>query len=249
VPDFLIQKGPYQVAVEAVTVNSTVGVVPPRPNGPEEERELCENYMPIKWGSPLISKLRKCYWKKDHVRERPLVFAIHDFHDLGSMIWSLPALSDYLYGVRGGDNGDDSPIESHSYGGKTIPSGFFSLPDAEYVSAVIASNEATLTKFNRMGKIAGFGDISIEIRRFGVVLDLETFTDTPFESVTEIGVESENWSSGLWVFHNPKAKFPLHEDLFPTALQVILQDGQRYFFSSRQMHVMRSFTTITEPSK
>jgi hypothetical protein len=249
VPDFLLQKQRHEVAVEAVTVNPTAGAVPQRPKNADEERILCENYMAIKWGSPLFSKLRKRYWEKEQIKGLPLVFAIHDFHDLGSMTWSLPALSDYLYGIRCGADGDDQPIDSHTFGGKTIPSGFFSLPGAEHVSAVIASNEATLTKFNRMGKIAGFGDLAIEMKRFGSILDLERFVEVPFKSVTEIGVETESWASGLWVFHNPRAIFPFHEDLLHSALNVILQDGQRYYFSSRRMHILRSFTTILGPAE
>lgn len=38
-----------------------------------------------------------------------------------------------------------------------IPSGFFFLPGAENVSAVLFSNSGTISKFNRMGLLAGFG--------------------------------------------------------------------------------------------
>ena len=69
-------------------------------------------------------------------------------------------------------------------GETTIPSGFFKLPDADNVSAVIASNEATLPKYNRIGKIAGFGDLATRIRQFGACLNLETLSGEPFESET-----------------------------------------------------------------
>jgi hypothetical protein len=42
-------------------------------------------------------------------------------------------------------------------GQKVIPSGFFDLPGPENVSAVLFSNSGTISKFNRMGVVAGFG--------------------------------------------------------------------------------------------
>ena len=33
----------------------------------------------------------------------------------------------------------------------------FNQPDSEHVSAILFSNAATITKFNRMGKLAGMG--------------------------------------------------------------------------------------------
>lgn len=244
VPDFIVQKGSHRVAIEAVTVNPTDGVVGKVPSSVEEERMLCLDYMPIKWGSALFSKLRKRYWEKKPIVGLPLVFAIHDFHGEGSMTWSLPALSDYLFGVRSDETGRDYRVLSHHYEGKEIPSGFFNLPDAENVSAVIASNEATLTKFNRMGKIAGFGDSSISMTRYSAALDLETNETGRFKFETEVGIESENWGSGIWVFHNPNANVPLDENIFHGALNVYLEDGQRSYWSSRKFHVIRSMTSV-----
>jgi hypothetical protein len=91
VPDFLVVKDGHQVAIEAVTVNPTPGVTPPQPKGKEEEFEVSAGYMPIKWGSPLTGKLAKKYWEQSHIAGLPLVFAIHDFHGPGTMIWSLPS--------------------------------------------------------------------------------------------------------------------------------------------------------------
>ena len=47
-------------------------------------------------------------------------------------------------------------LKSHTFKGKTIESGFFSLPDAENVSAVVFSNAGTLAKFDRIGVLAGY---------------------------------------------------------------------------------------------
>ncbi len=76
-----------------------------------------------------------------------------------------PAINDYLFGLRATWHKDqdgklhikENAIREHRWGNKAIASGFFNQPDAEHVSAVLFSNSATLSKFNRMGKLAGFG--------------------------------------------------------------------------------------------
>jgi hypothetical protein len=47
-------------------------------------------------------------------------------------------------------------IDCHKVGKKTIPSGFFFQPNSEYVSAVLFSASGTISKFNRIGRQAGF---------------------------------------------------------------------------------------------
>ncbi|BCL59728.1 hypothetical protein DGMP_04210 [Desulfomarina profundi] len=67
--------------------------------------------------------------------------------------------------------GDPEPvlekIESHTWNGKTIPSKFFAQPGAENISAVLFTNSATITKFNRMGKLAGLGSKDVKLIRQG----------------------------------------------------------------------------------
>jgi len=251
VPDFIIEGYGGKVAVEAVTVNPTANVEAPVPKTRDEEFELSRDYMPLKWGSALFSKLKKEYWKQDHIKDLPLVFAIHDFHALGSMVWTIHSLSDCLFGVRGGEDGHDYSVEFYNWGSKTnIPAGFFRQPHAENISAVIASNEATLTKFNRIGKIAGFGNPDVTIIRIGAMHDFETGKVEPFETTTEIGKADESWSDGLRVFHNPNAKRPLSFDFFPDALNIFLDaDGQRNFLSTKKLYVVRSCTFINLPDK
>ena len=129
---------------------------------------LLKDYMPIKFGSPLFSKLKKLnseYKKLSHVKSRAFILAVADFHGESSMTWSSSALTAYLYGIRhtwtkdssGKLNIETISIKTHHWKHKTITSNFFSQPGAEHVSAVLFSNSATLSKFNRMGELAGFG--------------------------------------------------------------------------------------------
>lgn len=248
VPDFIAEKGAIRVAIEAVTVNPTPGVTPPVPKTTAEEFELSRDYMPIKWAGPLTAKLGKEYWKQPQVAGIPLVIAIHDFHGPGSMTWSIWSLSDYLYGVRSQPDESLVKVENHTLGKKTIPSGFFSLPGAENISAVIASNEATLPKFARIGMIAGFGDPHVQLIRMGAVLDLNGMAVSRFSTETEVGTPSESWSTGIWVFHNPKATKPIDPDFFEDSLNVVFRDGHRLYYSTRRSHIIRSKTVIQKPA-
>src|SRR5712692_6932629 len=68
VPDFVCDGALGTLAVEAMTVNPTQGRtgagVPPPPLGTaEEQRAFVSEYMPIKFGSTLTSKLAKKYWE------------------------------------------------------------------------------------------------------------------------------------------------------------------------------------------
>lgn len=131
------------------------------------------------------------------------------------MTWSFPALSDCLYGIRCDDEGKDCPVTNYSWGEKTnIPAGFFRQKESENVSAVLASNEATLTKFNRMGQIADFGDPRIFIGRFGALIDISTEEGGAFRYAVKPGEVTEKWSSGLWVFHNQKLSTQFRKVLF-----------------------------------
>ena len=63
-------------------------------------QEYFDQYVPIKYGSALYSKLKKRYWELPHVEGNSLVLAIQDFHAPASMMWSSNALVEYLYGIR-----------------------------------------------------------------------------------------------------------------------------------------------------
>ena len=155
--------------MEAVTTGTPSGSKPGEdvmatlPKSATEIREKLDNEIPIRFGSPLYSKLQKEYWQLHDVGKWPLVIAIADFHAKGSMVWTSTGLQEYLYGTRHDFSFDTegkliiSPlkVETHRLGKKEIPSGFFFQPKAEHISAVMFSNSGTISKFTRMGKLAG----------------------------------------------------------------------------------------------
>jgi len=105
-PDFLVTKYGINVFIEAVIVGRKKDNPPqyfrvfPKLKTLDEISIEQEDAMPLRFGSPLYSKLQKKYWELPHVKGNPLVFAIADFHDDQSMLWSSTALINYLYGVK-----------------------------------------------------------------------------------------------------------------------------------------------------
>lgn len=259
-PDFTAVKFGRVVCIEAVTVNPTTGgkdttaQVVKEPTTPDEVATLLTDYAPIKFGSPLFSKLQKRYWELDHVKDVPLVFAIQDFHLPASMLWTTSALPVYLYGVRHAWEYDEEgnltiipePVEAHQLGDKEIPSGFFFQKDAEHVSAVLFSNSGTISKFNRMGYLAGFGSRRVKMFRRGTCVDLDPNAAAPkqFVSLVHEHGYTETWAEGLSMFHNPRALRPVHVELFPGIAHHFYEDGQVRSFVP-DFHPYGSVTLIT----
>lgn len=241
-PDFSVTKYGKSVAIEAVIVGRQEDNPPryfktPRgPRTPAEVLEAQEHRIPVRFGSPLYSKLSKRYWELPHVQGKPLVFAIADFHDDQSMLWTSTALMNYLYGVRHDFHYDDAgqlvitplKIETHKVGTKEIPSGYFFQPDAEHVSAVLFSATGTISKFNRLGRQAGFSAPDHLMVRVGMYHDHDpnAAMPKPFRYVVDETC-NESWAEGLSIFHNPNAALPVPEELFPTiAHHHFREDGQ-----------------------
>jgi len=243
-PDFMVKKFGKTVAIEAVIVGRKkenpikLFREPSEVSGPNTSAEIYEehrNAMPLRFGSPLYSKLNKKYWELPHVSGNPLVFAIADFHDDQSMLWSSTALFNYLYGVRHEHHYDENGqliinpiiIDSHKIKCKEIPSGYFFQPDAENVSAVLFSASGTISKFNRLGRQAGYSSPNVMMFRMGTYHDHDPNASVPkmFNyQVTE--KNEETWGEGLSMFHNPNSIYPVHEDLFPSIAHHRFENGQ-----------------------
>jgi hypothetical protein len=249
-PDFLCKAPGIAFTVEATTVNpSTTGVLAnhPDPQTPEEMTDFLMNYMPMKFGSSLTSKLNKkdkdgrSYWERGDAAGKPFLLAIADFHipggegEPGSMTYTSSALYAYLYGHRVGWEMIEGKLVTravkaadHTYKGKTIETGFFDLPGAENISAIVFSNAGTLAKFDRMGISAGFLPKGHKYFRIGYRYNPEPNAVHPLLFMDEIGHADyvEYWSDELQIFHNPTAKNRLDENVFGGITQHFFRDGQ-----------------------
>jgi hypothetical protein len=240
-PDFLLSNYRMNVSVEAVIVANK------EPNKlwtkqPElEDIFKKQELMPSRWGSSLYSKLThidksgKHYWEYSHTQEKPFVLAIADFHETFSMTWSQNTLISYLYGYKYDYSYNEKgeliihPLKVVEHikgeGHSTIPSGFFFQDNSENISAVLHSSCATISKFSRIGKQCGLDESDILMFRIGSVYNPDPNASKP--NVFQYLVTEENsepWSEGVTVFHNPNAKYPLPSDFFANAAQCYLRD-------------------------
>ena len=253
-PDFLVSKSGEEVAIEAVTANPTQGLVTGELTNPHSSTRLLtppfdqklpqldgafdykqKDFVPIKFGSALYSKLKKEYWNSPTAKNLPIILAIETFHEEASLHYTSSVLATYLYATQQTyvwDNHGDllivpQKVEEHSFAGKTIPSGFFRLPKAEHISAVLFSNSGTVSKFNRMGQQGPYHNPRITLFRFGECVNPDPNAVRPDKFYYEVGNPDwmEWWGQGLDMFHNPNALFPVDSDLFPDIAHHRLRDG------------------------
>lgn len=251
-PDFHCQGLLGDFFIEATTVNRSADV----PRVDELDREAYfENYVPMKYGSALFSKLKKRYWESAHVSGYPLVLAIQDFHAPHAMVWSNSALVEYLYAIRqtervtaeGRAEIVSEAVTEYKWRDKPpIPAGFFRQPDSENISAVVANPSGTLPKFNRMGFLAGFGDRDIKMVRGGFCYKGSLLPEQ-FASEVHSPEYSETWCEGLSVYHNPHAKIPLEPDAFPCAAHHTSRGG-RILSRQPSFHPVGSTTHVIVPT-
>ncbi len=270
-PDFLCRSPAITFTVEATTVApSTMGPLAehPDPKTQDEIDAFLRDYMPMKYGSALISKLRKTnsgglhYWEREESLGKPFLIAIADFHKpadrdgLGSMTYTQSALWEYLYGQRirwkFDENGklviNAEDIEEHRYGEKVVPSGFFDDPLAENVSAVLFSNAGTLSKFDRMGIVAGFTVPGDRYTRIGMKVnaDPNATIGNMFSADVMAPNYREFWTDEIQVFHNPNAKYPLPFEALLGATHHFIKDGRLRSWGPEGA-ILSSYSVILRP--
>jgi len=260
-PDFLIEREGYQCYVEAVTANSSEprlqGFVEPMP-APEDKVERLIGAPAVRFAKTLRSKLQRGYERYTDVQGKPLALAIADFHAPGSMTWSREALPSYLYGVHpqvvDGPDGPHAigPAVSVLRGKDEIPSGLFRDPAMAHLSAVIFSNAATLSKFNRMGFLAGWRPPGLTMVREGHLFDRTpgALQSIPFhydilsDQYAALWPGGEAWCQELEVYHNPLATQPVAFDLLPGATHWFEEDGEIRCLSIWEWSVLSSVTML-----
>ena len=250
-PDYICTKNGIDFCMEAVTVNPTQSGDTSSADSDVNKENKDLNYYSIKYGSPLYSKLKEKYWELEHVKDKPLIFAIQDFHEDKLIRDTSSVLSTYLYGHDAKWYHDASgnlilsyvKIDEHKWQDKEIPSGFFYQPETEHISGILFSNSATPNKFNRIGKSAGFGDARVKILITGTCYNPNPQASTPlaFKQWVEEDKYFEYWSQGLELFHNPNALHPIKQELFPEIAHHIFEDGKIRSYIP-DFHPMQSVT-------
>jgi len=254
-PDFACDHFGQKTYVEAVILGETQGQADNRPpENVEQARELQRGYIAHRFANALTAKLEKRYWELEHVKGNPLVLAIADFSAPASMLWTHNALPMFLYGYeytwRKDEQGkliiEPKKIEKHLYKNREIPSDFFSWDDVHNISAVLFSNSGTISKFNRIGKIAGFGSPRVRMIRVGERQRHDPNSETPDRFRLEVHDPAyrEAWAESVSIFHNPYARYPLDPGHFPIATHHFLDEkGMTHTFMG-DFHQFWSITQI-----
>jgi hypothetical protein len=253
VPDFVLQGPRGSFAVEATTANPPQGASARLPTEPTALRQYLENYVPIKLARALKRKLfrQPPYWVDEGLAGLPFVIALQDFHAPAAMVSIVPNATEYVFGVRHSIVDGRQRIEwidEHVFGQAREKSGFFSLHESENVSAVLLNPLGTITKFNRMGYLAGFGDRAIRMVRSGIArgeLDESDPGPKPFIHDVSDPTFRETWVEGSVVLHNPNARNPLDPALIPGVAHEFLQPDGRIMSMLPDFQPYMSQTTIS----
>ena len=195
------------------------------------QNELIEYYV-MRMGSVLFSKLQKKYWELEWVKNKALVIAITPAHSYLSSFLPDSKIIEYLYGITYEPKSEEEsniPVrivrtDNHRFGEKEIPPVFFQQPDAEYISAIIFTNNSDLHKFNRMGYQNGMSDEFIVMERGGLAFGGEALAVEFSQSVIP-GEIKEDWNEGVCIFHNPNALIPLDHNLFENIRQIWIDEN------------------------
>lgn len=241
-PDFLITRDGITAAVEAVTAGqpSNAGLQQylalPKDQNPFEREEYVKHSIPIRLGSPLYTKLKAKYWEEPHVAGNPFIIALEDFHEAGSLATSATPLTRYLFGQEQQWYHDadgklvitEHKLDVHKNEVKEIPSGFFNLPGAENVSAVLFTNVGTIPKFLRMGHQGPYRDPDLKVLRMGTCYRHDPNASQAAPFMYEVGDRKaiESWRQGTVLIKNPKALHPLPDEWLGAGVEEDLVDGK-----------------------
>lgn len=265
-PDFEIDRMGATCWIEAVTANSPEprsGGIGPWVHAPEDQDERLTGNTAERFAKTLRGKLQRNYEQLPHVQGQPFAIAIADFHESGSMVWSREALPSYLYGFKAYIEGEGEdrraaavPI-SHLTGTNKIPAGLFRDPAFAHLSGVLFSNAATLSKFNRMGFLAGWRPRDLNMIRQGIISDHTpgAVDAIPFalsvasREYQELWPYGEQWCQELEFFHNPLATHPVPFELLPGTTHWFERDGEIQSRTVWKNSVLASVTHLVVPKR
>lgn len=273
-PDFHVEKQGIKLAIECTTSNPTntgkdqLKAYEPVNSKDKDIDSLVERLMgdaPIRLAGPLFSKLNKRfsetpYWELPSVKGHPFILAIETFHENGSLAFSASIIASYLFGIQQTPEWDNDgkliikthDIEEHKRDKKVIPSGFFDLPGAENISAVLWTNAGTIPKFARMGLAGKYPDKGISALRFGNKYDPDPNAHAPKPFIHFVGgkkAPKETWGLESVLFHNPSAKIPVPQGLFESVTESIVKDGQHVDLIKTEFTPIFSMTMFTDGEK
>lgn len=249
-PDFIITD-PLQIFIEGVVSNVKAGG---RDESSRNAIDILANLDPphlqsdfrtnmdeaiVRYANAITekaSKIRNDYTKLQHVNtDAPFIIALSSYSQVNYGREFYHPMVALLYGMYY-DPADRSYKITDSItkpgSASQIPLNIFESSDLEQVSAVLFSCTVTVGKLTSLSKSVNNSPLNMN-----TVLLIREESKAPHYWFQEVSEESpELHSDGLFVFHNPKAKNKLPEDIFSSscALQVKLTDGGLQFYGNRE---------------
>lgn len=139
-------------------------------------------------------------------------------------------------------------ITEHRRGDTSIPSGLFAQPEAAHLSAVIFSNSATVAKFHRIGTELGYGPQDVALLRYGSLPDPDPNANRPLKHAYVVGdydpEERETFSEGFHILHNPWARIPIADGIFPGFTEHRLRDDGLVLTTTSRLDYFTSHTLV-----
>lgn len=149
------------------------------------------------------------------------------------MTWSFPGIVSILYGIdQKAFLNENGSIDLVNEAGRVFQKKdvdiqpLFLDEQFRHVSAVMFSTCGTLSKFNRMGVQAGYGNRNYTL--FEIKMCYNSAPDAIVPDVVGHVIDetcNETWADGIQIFHNPFADIPLDPSLFPHAGHHFYKDG------------------------
>lgn len=267
-PDFYVSNRHGREAwIEAVTANPVeryehYGAELMEP--PQELRERVLGHAAVRFAKTIRNKLDKQYDALPHVVGKPFVLALADFHAPSSMLWSREALVCYLYGFfarvvdRDGIQVAEAEEVKFLAGEQKIPSGLFRSHESAELSAIIFTNACSIAKLSRVGVSGGAVLKEYRYVRIGEFFDRTpgALRGIPFSmDVSSAAYRAlwnpyayEPWSAEIDVFHNPLARYPIPDDMFPEVTHWREVNGEIVCRAFYETSVLTSLTLVLKAS-
>lgn len=222
-PDFVITN-PYEVCVEAVISNNAFNSKPEYERKPDDKPQLDEivRTATIRLANAICykynDKFKKTYSKLNYVQGKPFILAVAPFEQPYFWEQTNRSINHVLYGIKGykfrNPNNkvyteiteciDEPFIEKDN--GSEIQLGFFANKQMEEISAVLFSNVATFGKVRALTKDKDPRQMLFIFSKFN------TNGLHPIEGMLPKQQYHETLESGLHLYLNPFAKYPLPDD-------------------------------------
>ena len=256
-PDFIVET-PQNFCMEATIAAPAMGGALPVGYSMQEMPEdfnAFNSQAAIRIANSFSSKLKKYregYAALPHVKGRPFVLAIAAFdRPFAHFASNRPAIA-ALYGLNFDEEAaiaqgpSATSVPSHQVSGAlkengaSVPLGLFLDDSANEVSAVVYSCLASWGKLRALADSPGSKSIyqTIHPSALGIV---------PEVRVTKKVDYVEHLTDGLYVFHNPYAKFPLNKDVFnfERSAQIFVEDDELVSVAPDDFLLLRMIQTIT----